>query len=203
MTIKYLIDNIDLEACQEPLAWDEYFFQEFDLDTYNLDCNSIFKEEKLKEHHYYKWLCTDTHVGYSLYSYNGQVVAWSKQTSRKSDKQFQWVSIELYNEVRTYVESFINKEDMVSNVFIIDMDTEIPDKVTVEYSGGLLTNNSPLFCDETNQELKLIKAYTYYDKDVPQGLDQFRSIIVEYPNKEQKTLTTSDVYQKYPLKKKS
>ncbi len=49
------------------------------------------------------WVCTDTTVGLRFYFLGDECVCASFQPGRKCDEQFEWVSQEAYNKVKTLV----------------------------------------------------------------------------------------------------
>jgi hypothetical protein len=68
------------------------------------------------------WMCSDTIVGYYAIYHRGKFICTSYQPARKEDIEFEWVSQEVYNEIRNYVQSLVVKED--KKISIIDMDEE-------------------------------------------------------------------------------
>lgn len=91
--------------------------------------------KRLQAYFYVKWYCTDTVVGGRVYFLDNEPVAVSWQDGRKSDENFDWIDKE---SVHKYLLSL--SSDMVEfDNDEIDMDEELGDGHTVEYSGQLLT----------------------------------------------------------------
>jgi len=210
-TIGDLIKNIDLEKCQTSADYSGICSEFNSIDSYDLDHERLDNDGRLKEHHYHKWCCTDSWVGYRLYSLNGEVVAWSGQEGRKCSEEIEWMSKEKYFETEKYLKQFVESEEIHIN--LINMDQKIPEKIQIEYAGQIL--DKEIFCIHTNVPLKLIKQqpkniknpngdfYIQCPKDLELLKDTFHDILVEFPNGDQKVVKTpNDVYIKYPLKLK-
>lgn len=111
---------VDLEQLQ----------QELDLHVYG-----YAEQERLKAYWVENWLCTDTCVGGRMYFFDGEPVAYSYQSARKSHEQFAWFSQEAAEKVRDFVQE-LSKEKLTVN--ICDINEDIGDSYKIEYLSEVL-----------------------------------------------------------------
>ncbi len=87
------------------------------------DCYPASTDNRLKKHWVHHWTCTDTWVGLAIYTLDGQPVAFSSQSGRKSREEFYFLSRESAESVRTYLVSF--KEVKMPVYPLVDLDEVI------------------------------------------------------------------------------
>lgn len=97
MKISEAIQNIDFS--KEHYGWvdDSEFGQTLGL--YN-SYGALLEEAGMKEYPLKVWLCTDTIVGLHAYFLDGECVAVSWQTARKSSKNIMFTSRQAANKIR-------------------------------------------------------------------------------------------------------
>ena len=120
MKILELAARIDKSLKNE----DEWFIfggileQEFGI----FDIIQAEKNTRLKSYWVKKWLCTDSDVGRKLYFFDDKFVATSNQSGRKNPEYFAWVSKKDFNEVKNYMLSLLEPEELTSDSLITEED---------------------------------------------------------------------------------
>ena len=61
-----------------------------------------------------EWMCTDTIVEIHLYFFDGEFVAVSFQSARKSRVQLKWANLEAAGKIRKFIYSILEEEDELS-----------------------------------------------------------------------------------------
>lgn len=122
MTILELAARIDksLKNEDEWFIFDGILENEFGI----FDIIQAEKNTRLKSYWLQRWLCTDTYVGRKLYFFDDKFVAMSYQSGRKQDKNFYWVSNENFKEVRDYMLSLAEPEELKPENLLIDEDLQ-------------------------------------------------------------------------------
>ncbi len=79
-------------------------------------------EDRLTKHFINEasWICTDQRVGIAVYQLDGQVVAVSTQTGRKSDEDISFVSTEAFEKVKTFILSLVRNDEDQPNLVTMD-----------------------------------------------------------------------------------
>lgn len=95
---------------------------ESDLQTNTFMGWSEAFNERVKRLPINTWICTDTEVGVNAYYFDGELVALSFQSARKSDVEFRWLSEPLAAQVRDFIIS-LNKDAF--RVSLLKLDAEI------------------------------------------------------------------------------
>lgn len=166
MKIKDIIANLDKSPSNEDdCTWDvEKIAQDLDVES----CGVFQREGNIRLKCYWigKHLCTDTWVGIRAYFLDDNFVCASKQNARKCDENFYWVSDEAANDVRKYILSLKCEDDL--SVSLLDLDEDIGEGYTVEYTGQLLTK-------EVMYQGSLVTVI----KDSNNGYTNFHTITVE------------------------
>ncbi len=86
----------------------------------------------LVKHFVDSWICTDTRVGHALYYFGDELVAYSYQSSRKSDENISFFSEEAAKRVRNFfIECLAETADPV----------DLPPIISPEYDINLNYNN--------------------------------------------------------------
>jgi hypothetical protein len=126
MKLLELFDKTFLNVKEEPYYGDggDFLYEcgiecSFEADSINLDDHG-FTCRPINT-----WMCTDTLVGYYVIYFKGEFICSSYKPARKEDTEFEWVSQEVYEKVRHFIQSLIVKE--TRKIKVIDMDEEIPD----------------------------------------------------------------------------
>lgn len=128
---------------------------------YELDINVDYTEQdRLKSYWIGNWYCTDSYVGYKMYFLDDEPVAFSTQTGRKSDENFEWFSLDCVKKVREYLLSLIVKEEGI-NVSICDINEEIGDSFKIQFNGEILNKDRVMLNGEKVEILERIKNKPY------------------------------------------
>lgn len=108
---------------------------------------------RLKSYWLLKWYCTDTYVGRKLYFFDDKLVAMSYQPGRKCDEKFYWTSQEDFKNVKQYLLSLLQPED----IDILDLSKNYGLGESIEYVEQLLTNKviyQGLICNVINKNIQ-------------------------------------------------
>lgn len=122
--------------------------------------------ERIKAYWAGSWRCTDTEVGYCLYFFDGEPMAFSSQTARKSEEEFKWFSEAIAQRVRDYLLSLVPEEDNSLNIDVVALDDEIGDGFSIEFNKQVMRTDD-VYLD--NQKVKITKFYKeelYIDQKV-------------------------------------
>lgn len=171
-TIKQLVAEINLDNKQLKTSpgW-EYISQALDVEY--LDWSN---DERLTKHFIKPHYCTDTWVGMSAYFLDGEFVAISDQSGRKSDEFFNFISKEKATLVREYLISLIEGEkdeptfDLLSDE---DLNQEFDDTYKVEYNSQILHKSAIYLGD------KVAIKRTRYPYDAKNSNDYFHTVEIE------------------------
>ena len=88
-------------------------------------CEKIYV--RVKKYWQVSWICTDTKVGHSVYTFDDKPFAISSKRYRKSDEKFQFVSYDAANSVRNFLLSLVDPD--MRAIKLIDMDAEVQNEV--------------------------------------------------------------------------
>lgn len=150
-----LIDNIRKDDKNSVWVDLEEIANWFDICAYN------FKEEgadRLKAYMLTSWLCTDTWVGTNVYFLDDQPVCITKQSARKSDVNFYWVSLETYHLVRQYICDMMQSVD--AHPAVIDLDEEMGEGYPITYSQQILGEDAIY----QGQAVEIAKKYWSFEE---------------------------------------
>ena len=136
MKLSDIVDNLDRSKANEQYVDLEDLVTELNLTCYGV-CQAS-ENPRLTSYWIANHYCTDTYVGLRAYFLDDLLVAVSAQAGRKSDENFEWVSLGSARAVQAYILSLEAEE--VLSVTIANFDEEMGDGYPVEYVGQLLTN---------------------------------------------------------------
>lgn len=122
------------------------------------------EQERLRAFWVSSWLCTDTVVGSKLYFLDDEAVAYSTQSSRKSDEVFYWLDLDAVKKVKDYLISLIVEEEIPVNVKLLDIQTEIGDSFKIDFNNNILSRNRVSYLGE---KVTLVERI----KNKPWGID--------------------------------
>ena len=83
--------------------------------------------DRIKKYWQVSWICTDTKVGHSVYTFDDVPFAISSKRYRKSDEKFQFVSYDAANSVRNFLLSLVDPD--MRGIKLIDMNSEVQNEV--------------------------------------------------------------------------
>lgn len=148
-----------------------------------LDNVPYVEQERLTCYWVGYWLCTDSWVGYRMYFFDGEAVAFSIQFGRKVSEKFYWFSVEIATKVRDYLLSLIVEEDRGLGVEVCDINEDIGDDFKIDYSGQILSSDKMTLKGEKVELLERIKHTDY-------GIDT--ELKVKLPSGEEKNVSVRD-----------
>ena len=120
-------------------------------------------DPRLKCYFIKKWCCTDTYVGIRAYFLDSEFIGYSSQYGRKCNEDFLFVSKELAEKLRNYLQNLAG--EIECDYELIDeneLDKDIPDTFKINYNSQILNKEAIL-----NGELvEIIKSvYPWEDKE--------------------------------------
>jgi len=124
---------------------------------------SYSNDDRLKAYFIKKWYCTDSYVGLRTYFLDGEFVAISGQSSRKSDEEFTFMSKECAEKVRLYLISLVHEEKEI-HVDILDedeLDEEIPGTFKIQYNTQIIDKTALL----NGQRVDIIRTRYDFNKE--------------------------------------
>jgi len=147
-----IANKIDKSQKNESYVDIENFSSEFDFDFgFNL------QQDKVKAYWIGNWYCTDSYVGYRMYFLDGEPVAVSTQTGRKSNEQFEWFSKELALKVKDYLISLMSKDENELNIKLCDINDDIGDSFKINFNAEILNPERATYNSEAIEILEKIK----------------------------------------------
>lgn len=123
MKLRDAIEKLDRSDKNKSHANIDHFMSALDMSNY-LGWDERF-EEKVQMYWIQSWLCTDMMVGTAVYYMDGELIAFSHQTARRSNCEVYFVSENAAKKVRAFLATLIDEQR--NDPQIISLDTEIPD----------------------------------------------------------------------------
>lgn len=139
MKLKDIINNLDKSESNEcrSIQWNlETLVQECNLSSWSVqqeDDNIRLRSYWVSNHY-----CTDTYVGYRAYFLDDVFVCLSYQSARKSDETFEWVSKEALENVRSFIISLQEEDELSLPKEYLDMEEEFGEGYPIQYTGQML-----------------------------------------------------------------
>jgi len=107
-----------------------------------------------------EWCCTDTWVGLYVIYYNGEPVATSNQTARKSDVEIEWFSKEAAHKVRDALLALVRAEEPEDNFKIVNLNEEIGEpSYQLNFSSQVIHDDAIY----QGRPVKIVKTFQGYD----------------------------------------
>lgn len=103
------------------------------------------------------WYCTDSYVGYRMYFFDDELMAFSTQLGRKCDEDFHWISEEMAEKVREYLLTLLVKEEDEISVNICDFNQEVGDGYRIDFNRQVLPGSRPTLNGEPVEIVKYLK----------------------------------------------
>lgn len=138
MKLRDVIENIDKSESNEAnIDLDDIYSVLLNIFDYDWDVNQkIEKEKRLKSYWMHVWYCTDTWVGSKVYIFDDIPVLVSSQTARKSDNNIDIIKCDKFNELITYLQSFIRERE--TSLSIANLDEEVDEYYSLYYPSSIL-----------------------------------------------------------------
>jgi hypothetical protein len=188
MKISDIIKNVDRsDKNSDQVSWDD-LMTVFELINYGW-CET----PKIKCYRYACWQCTDTWVGGKVYFYEDEAFAVSWQPYRKSDEDFKFISREMFEKVRKYIQDLMIDNDEIK-IDLVDLDEEIGDGYQVEYSSQFLTKD--VIFIPTNEDVKVSKTWGYYNE---KDHKKWKKVEIEKSDGTKEIVDLSDILIPYNL----
>jgi hypothetical protein len=147
MKLRDIINNVD----KSNPDWVNYDTISNEFDIYGVWFDGDSDDDPLKSYYAIKWLCTDSWVGMRVYFLHDEPVCISTQQGRKSDEEFEWLSVEAKDKTRDYLRSLVDEdnEDRCTILTEEDLEKDYEEGYKIGYTGQLLTDTA--IDDETGE----------------------------------------------------
>lgn len=129
-------------------------------ETLGLHTIPYAEQDRLKCYWIFNWYCTDTYVGYRMYFFDDEPVAFSQQIGRKYDEEFQWFSLESADKIRAYLLSFLRDDNELA-VNICDINEDIGDNFKLDFNGQILKSDKVTLNGEKVEILEKFRTHPY------------------------------------------
>lgn len=179
MKLKELIQRVDRSERNTDDAEVEDFASMFNI---QMSWEHKFGE-RVKKHWIYNWMCTDTWVGLAAYYMDGEPVAVSFQSARKSDENIEFVSKEAGYKVRDFIVSLMEPEEAPS-FSVADLEEDVGPGYTVSYGEQLLRREAKY----QDQDVKVVHTY-----DTHENHEMWRKVDIQLPDGDIRTVPLSDL----------
>jgi hypothetical protein len=93
-------------------------------------------ENRIKAYWLMKWYCTDTVVGMRAVFFDGELIAMTWQTGRKSDQDVEFVSVEAAKKLREYILSSRPESEFT----LFNHDEDIGETYSVNYTSEVMSD---------------------------------------------------------------
>lgn len=134
MKLSEIIDRVDTSDRNSSYVDSSSIAEEMGISCWGItDCN------RLASYWYTAWYCTDTWVGGLIYFLDGQPVAVSYKSGRKSSENFKWLSDKTYADTKQYIMSLITDEE--DSTEYVDLDEELGEGTGRAYNSMLLEDH--------------------------------------------------------------
>jgi len=137
MKIKDIIKYIDKsDEYKDDIDVSEFGFVHFEI--YGIKWQ---EESKLTSYYFEDWHCTDSRVGAKIYFLKDKAVAIGYQSGRKSSEKIEWFSKELYNKVKTYLESLPKEPGIELEIALFDEKEKLDNHYQILYHSQLFPHH--------------------------------------------------------------
>ncbi len=127
MTLRDIINSVDKTKAHKQLVDVCEMADEMYIDNFI----NFESQDRLVSYYVANWYCTDSMVGYRVFFFDNEAVAFGIKKGRKAYEDIKWISKEAYQKVKEYVLTFTEpKED---NIDLLDLDLESLDVYKVEF----------------------------------------------------------------------
>lgn len=180
-TLRELIKNINFDNKQMETHTDwEELSKVFDIyDLYWSD------DIRLRAFFIETWCYTDSWVGMRAYFLDGEFVAISTQTGRKSDEDFGFTSKPAAEKVESYLRSLVkeNREDPVYDILgDSELDKEISSTYKIKYNTQIIHKTALL----NGERVKITKRN--YQSEGIKSPNYFHTVEIEHDNGEKEEI---------------
>lgn len=167
---------------------------EIDITDFSTEFNCDFKyvdQDRLKAYYIGNWCCTDSWVGWRMYFFDEEPVAFSFQPGRKCDQEFEWFSKEKALKVRDYLLSLMSKDDEELGLNFRNINDDIGEGFKIQFNNQIINPDKATYNGEQIYILERIKD------DPDYGIDQ--NLKIKLKSGEEKVVNIKDLDFKFNL----
>lgn len=191
MKLRELMEKVDKSKVNETDGDLESFAQElFNSPPYD-GWSGAFCEQ-VKGYYIQKWLCTDTWVGLIAYFWNGEPLAVSWQSARKSTENFSFVSLDVAGRLKDFIRELTETND--PDPTLADLDEDLGETYTVNWAGELLVS-------EGFHGGEKVKIFPVGNTDYSKPSATWKLVDVEFPNGDVLKVNVENLHIPYHLRK--
>lgn len=189
MNLRQLVLKVDTNPLNEAYVnWEDLSLL---LGVYGLRWSD---DTRLKAYWLSTWICTDTQVGIKVYILNTMVVAVSNQPFRKSSEEFKFVSLDAAVDVKNYLLSLLNTDDL--EVELWDGDKEMGEGFVTAYQSEINKHLHPIVKHiPSGEKVKVVERKKYEPIN-------FHEITVEFEDGTKKVVDNRELLVPYKIKNK-
>lgn len=141
--------------------------------------------ERVKGYWFVRWLCTDTWVGRRVYFLDGEPLAVSYQSARKSDEYIQFVSEEMADKCRKFLYELHGEGE--PSYDLCDMDEEFEDHYSFDLSDYFLEDRGIV----DGQDVFIVKRCAWPEDETRRWVSEHS--IVRFPDGEEKMVNADEI----------
>lgn len=138
MKIKELFEKVYKSVNNEGGVDIEEFRQLLGVDSY-IGWSEEF-DNRVKSYFILNWMCTDTVVGAKVYFFDDKPLCLGIQTARKSDEQYEFVSQEIADELKSFILSLAEEDER--KISLLSMEDEFGSEYDIYFAGQLMGNHT-------------------------------------------------------------
>lgn len=187
MRLKDIINNVDKNSQFK----NEVNIGDFAENFYGIQFMDWIEQSRLTSYYIGSWHCTDRPVGYKVYFFDDVPVAISTQMGRKCVENIEWVSEQVYKQVKEYVMSF---ED-TPKIELADLNQDIGEYYTIDFYEELYTYHKENVI-YNNQKVKIVD----YKPSYSDGKYHPETVKIEFENGNFVWVKTNELSFPYNLK---
>lgn len=154
----------------------------------HLDYNYDEFTQGLSGYHYAKWLCTDTYVGGTVYFLDGEAVAVSWQSARKSEEDINFLSLEAAEKVRQFMLDIGQIDQPEPPVMTAEeMVEDLGPGYKITFGSQVLNKSCRMV--ENDQPATIIETHHKYDE-----INRWQDVMVELEDGTKLEVTIDKIY---------
>lgn len=125
----------------------------------DVDAAMYVEQDRIKSYWVGNWYCTETYVGYRMYFFDDEPVAFSIQSARKNEENFRWFSKDVAIKVKNYLLTLIPTTDLY--VETCDINEDIGEGFSINFNSQILHPEKATFNNEKVEIIERIKNSNY------------------------------------------
>lgn len=183
------INNIDKSESNKDWVNLPKIAEELRLEYYDYE-----EQDVLTSYWIGNWYCTDTWVGYKVYFFNDEPVAFSSQMARKSDEEIKWFNMCCALKVRDYILSLIKEKNFDDYIDIQDINEEIGEGYKIHYNSNIIHKDKAVLDSKSVKIIERVRTKNDW------GIDT--DLIIELESGERVVKNIEQLTFKFNLKEK-